>query len=354
MTLTETLIQGGLIKQIQTPKPFYQGLFGQQFLAQSDTIVFDDVYEDYRGIAKFVAPNVVASVNQNKAFEVKSFRPAYAKEKDVIEAWSDTLQARIAGEEIGGSLDPKTRAMKMRAKQLRMHRIKMENLFEFMCFQAFASGSLTFGGDAQYPKTTVSYFRDPSLTVTTLGAKAWTAANANPLESISEMVDRVYNLSQEEVDTIIMGRTAWRNFYNYFTAKERQHLLDRNIRGSDLTLNLLWVGDVRGVEMVARFTSLNGQTIEVYVDNRSYLSADNRATRYVSDNEIIGFSSGGFKGVQAFGAIKDADAGWVATRMFHKEFRQDEPSADFLLTQSAPLPIVLNPNTVFRVLDVNS
>ena len=106
--------------------------------------------------------------------------------------------------------------------------------------------------------------------------------------------------------------------------------------------------------MVARFTSLNGQTIEIYVDNRSYLDTNNRATRYVSDNEIIGFSSGGFKGVQAFGAIKDADAGWMATRMFHKEFRQDEPSADFLLTQSAPLPIVLNPNTVFRILNVNA
>lgn len=354
MTLTETLIQGGVIKQMELPKPFYQGLYGTQFLAKSDKIIFDEVYEDYRGVAKFVAPNVIASVNQNKTYEVKSFRPAYAKEKDVIEAWSDTLQARTAGEEIGGSLDPKTRAMRMRSKQLRMHRIKMENLFELMCFQAFASGSLTFGGDANYPKSTISYFRYPSLTVTTLGAKAWTAANVNPLESIAEMVDKVYELSQEEVDTIIMGRTAWRNFYNYFTAKERQRLLDRNIRGSDLTINLLWVGDVRGVEMVARFTSLNGQTIEIYVDNRSYLDTNNRATRYVSDNEIIGFSSGGFKGVQAFGAIKDADAGWMATRMFHKEFRQDEPSADFLLTQSAPLPIVLNPNTVFRILNVNA
>lgn len=91
------------------------------------------------------------------------------------------------------------------------------------------------------------------------------------------------------------------------------------------------------------------------MDNRSYLDPFNGAAkRYVTDNEIIGLSSMGFKGVMAFGAIKDADAGYQATRMFHKEFRSDEPSADYLLTQSAPLPIVLNPNTTFRVLNVNA
>lgn len=350
--LTQTLIQGGIIKQIETPKYFYQKFFGMQFLSKTDTIIFDEVYEDKRGIAKFVAPNVVSTVNQNVTNAVKSFRPAYAKEKDVIEAWSETLQARVAGEELGGSYTPKQRALMMRAKQLRTHRIKMENLFELMCFNAFASGQLVFTG-RNYPTTTISYFRDPNLTVTSLGSKNWSVATNNPLDTIAEMVDKVYDLSQEEVDTIIMGRTAWRNFYNFFTNKDNRHLLDKNIRGSDLSLNLLFAGDVRGVEPVARFTSLNGQTIEVYVDNRSYLTADNRATRYVSDNEIIGFASNAFQGVMAFGAIKDADADFIPTRMFHKEFRENEPSADFLLTQSAPLPIVLNPNTVFRILNVN-
>lgn len=352
-TLTQTLIQGGLIKQLELPKPFYQGFYGNQFLAKSDTIIFDDVFEDYRGVAKYVAPNVVSSVNQNRTAQVKSFRPAYVKEKDVIEAWSDTLQARTIGEDIGGSLSPQERAAAMRAKQLRMHRQKIENRVELMCFQALASGQLLIEGD-DYPKVTIDYGRHSDLTVATLGGQSWAISTNNPLESISRLVDAAYERGQASVDTLIMGRTAWANFYKYMGHKDRQHLLDTNVRGSDLAMNLMWVGAVQGVQRVASFTSLNGTFIEVYVDNRSYLDEKGVAHKFVSDNEVIGVSSTEFQGVQAFGAIKDADAGWVATRMFHKEFRTDEPSADFLLTQSAPLPIVLNPNSTFRILNVNA
>lgn len=351
-TLTETLIQGGLIRKLEAPKSFYRALFGNTFLAKSDVIIFDDVFEDYRGIAKFVAPNVVSKVNQNKNFDVKSFRPAYAKEKDSIDAWDERLQHRVAGEQLFGSMTPAQRAMAIRAKQMQMHRIKMANLYELMAFNAFSRGELAISGD-DYPTTTVSYFRDPALTMSTLGADKWTAAGVSPLTILAKMSDLVYEKSHtSEVDTLIMGRGAWAAFYAYFSAKERSHLLDRNIRGSDLTMNLLHVGDVRGVAMVARFTALNGTTIEVYVDNRSYLGADGLPKRYVADGEVIGFDSREFAGVMAFGAIKDADAGWVATEMHHKEFRVDEPSTTYLLTQSAPLPITLTPNSVFRIADV--
>ena len=353
-TLTQTLIQGGVIKRLQMPIHFYQQLFGNTFLSKTDTIIFDEVYEDYRGMAKFVPPNVVATVNGTKGFDVKSFRPAYAKEKDVIEAWSESLQTRTAGEELGGSFTPAQRAQMVRAKQLRMHRIKMENLYEYMAFQAVAGGKIEINMP-DYPKSTVDYFRNAQLTASTFGAQNWATPTNNPLDGIAKMVDLVYDASQEEVDTLIMGRTAWANFYRYFTDKDRRHLLDKNVRGSNLEINLLSAGTVQGVNAVASFTALNGQTIDIYVDNRSYLDPINGAAkRYVNDNEIIGLSSMGFKGVMAFGAIKDADAGYQATRMFHKEFRSDEPSADYLLTQSAPLPIVLNPNTTFRVLNVNA
>lgn len=351
-TLTETLIQGGLVRKMEAPKSFYRPLFRNNFLSKSDVIIFDDVFEDLRGVAKFVAPNVVSKVNQTKNFDVKSFRPAYAKEKDSIDAWDERLQHRIAGEQLFGSMTPAQRALAIRAKQIQMHRTKMENLYELMAFNAFSRGELTISGD-DYPTTTVSYFRDPALTMSSLGAQNWTAAGVNPLTVLGKMSDLVYEKSHtSEVDTLIMGRGAWAAFYAYFSAKERSHLLDRDFRGSDLTMNLLHVGEVRGVSMVARFTALNGATIEVYVDNRSYLGADGLPKRYVADGEVIGFDSREFSGAMAFGAIKDAKAGWVATEMFHSEFSVNEPSTTYLLTQSAPLPITLTPNSVFRIADV--
>ena len=352
-TLVETLIQGGLIKRLELPKYFYQGLFPKQFLSKTDKIIFDEVYEDFRGIAKFVAPNVVSRVNQTKTFDVKAFRPAYAKEKDAIEAWDDGLMQRFAGEEIGGTYSPAQRAKMIRAKQLLEHRTKMENLYEWMAFKAFANAELTITGE-DYPTTVISYFRDPVLTVSSLGGAAWNATNANPLDTIGQMSDLVYDKSQGNVDTVIMGRSAYKSFYNYMSHKDRRDLFDRNTRGSDVDMNLIWAGEVKGVSMVATFTASNGQTVEIYVDNRVYVDANGDAIRYVGENEVIGFDSIEFKGVMAFGAIKDKKAGYQVTRMFHKEFENEEPSVDYLLTQSAPLPINLTPNHVFRIVNVNA
>lgn len=352
-TITQTLIQAGVVRKLEMPKYFYQGFFKHQFLSTTDLIVFDDVTEDFRGLAKFVAPNVVTRVNQTTNYDVKSFRPAYVKEKDVIEAWSDNLQARVAGEEIGGKFTPQQRAQMMRAKQLRMHRIKVENLIEYMCFKALVEAQIEISSE-EYPKTTVDYYRDSALTLAALGGKAWSVTGVNPLDSIATMTDLVYDKGIAEVDTLIMGRSAWALFHAYMTDKNRLYLFDQNIRGSDLEMNLIFAGGVRGVERVATFTGLGGHRYEIYVDNRAYLDSYGRPKRYVGDTEVIGVDSNTFNGVQAFGAIKDADVNFIATRMAHKEFRQDDPSADYLLTQSAPLPIVMNPNSTFRILNVTA
>lgn len=354
ISLTETLIQKGILKQLEMPSYFYLDLFKNQFFSKSDVILFDEVFEDYRKIAKFVAPNVVSTVNQNRTAEVKSFRPAYAKEKDVIEAWSETLQHRSVGEAIGGTKTPQQRALAMRAKQLRIHRIAMRNLQEYMCFQALSGAQVLISGQ-DYPTTTVSYFRNANLTLASLGSsQKWDVETNNPLESLATMSDRVYDASNAEIDTIIMGRTAWQHFYRYMTHKDRAHLIDKDIRGSDLTTNLITVGSVRGVDRVMKFTGLNGTHYEVWVDNRSYRNQNNALVRYVRDTEVIGLASNEFQGVMAFGAIKDADAGMQSMEMFHKEFRTSEPSADYLLTQSAPLPINLSPNVTFRILNVTA
>lgn len=352
MTLTETLIQGGIIQQLDMPKYFYQGLFANQFLSQSDTIVFDDVYQDMRGVAKYVLPSVVSTANQSKPFDVKAFTPAYVKEKDAIDAFSPMLQSRLAGEQIGGSLSTEQRAQIIRAHQLRWHRQKVETRIEQMCAEGLKTGKLVISG-AQYGKATVDFNRSGNLTVATLGARAWNAAGVNPLDSIATYRNAAYDIGDAVIDTLIMGKSAFASFYKYMSDKDRSHLFRMDFRGSDMTMNLMHAGDVRGVARVAQFTATDGATIEVYVDNRRYVDVDGLAKLYVEENSVIGLDSSAFVGVQAFGAIKDHES-MQAVRMFHKEFRTDEPSVDYLLTQSAPLPIVLTPNKTFLLANVNA
>jgi hypothetical protein len=54
------------------------------------------------------------------------------------------------------------------------------------------------------------------------------------------------------------------------------------------------------------------------------------------------------RGVRCFGAIQDFDANLQALAMFPKMWRSDDPSATFIMTQSAPLMVPVNPNNTFR------
>lgn len=354
LSLTETLIQGGIIKHLEMPKYFYQMLFKAQFFSKTDTIVYDEVYEDNRAMARFVAPNVVSATNQNKPFQAKAFRPAYLKEKHVIHPYDPVLQARAAGEAIGGTLSIEQREQLIRAKIIRDQAIMIENRIEWMCFQALAAGRMRIQS-TMYPDTTVDYGRNNDLQLTTAGAGlSWANANNNPLLLVKEISDRVYDRGRGEVNTLIVGRTAAQNFRRWFEHKDRAFLLDNNFRGSDLKTNIMNAGEVRGVGLIGTFTASNGTRIEVWSDNRAYQDADGSYKRYIGDNEVIGFDSNALMGVQAFGAIKNGQAQYQPMRVFHSEYTSLEPRDTYLLSESAPLPIVLNPDVTCRVLNANS
>ena len=49
-------------------------------------------------------------------------------------------------------------------------------------------------------------------------------------------------------------------------------------------------------------------------------------------------------GVRCFGAILDEKAGFNAMAVFPKMWSQQDPSATYVMTQSAPLTVPVNPN----------
>ena len=67
---------------------------------------------------------------------------------------------------------------------------------------------------------------------------------------------------------------------------------------------------------------------------------------YIDTYDVIGV--GNPMGKQAFGAIMDADAGLASLRMFPKMWKQEDPSATFIMAQSAPLMVPVNPNASLR------
>ena len=79
----------------------------------------------------------------------------------------------------------------------------------------------------------------------------------------------------------------------------------------------------------------------------STLSTDNVTVPYqlslIAAGSVI-VASQDIEGVQAFGAIQDPSAGYVAVPFYPKSWIQDDPGQRFLMTQSAPLVVPLRPN----------
>src|SRR5690606_20901096 len=57
---------------------------------------------------------------------------------------------------------------------------------------------------------------------------------------------------------------------------------------------------------------------------------------------------------RAFGAIMDKKAGWRATPVFPKMLEQEDPSAVYRMTQSAPLMIPTRPNATLTAKGLNA
>lgn len=351
MDLTLSMTLAGVHRTFMPNDLFWTRFFGQQFLSPTPTIVFDEVFEDNRILGKFALPNIVAPVNSETGYEVVSYKPAYMKEKDSIEYWSDSLFNRVPGEQIGGSYSPAQRAELMRADHVKKHTIRMENRFNAMCAQALITGKEIIVGD-NYPEHTVDFRRKANHTAVLTGAQAWGQAGVNPLDAIGDMADQLYLTTGGATTDVVFGPLAWKLFHKYLV-DTKQAWFSTFTKGADVNFSQIAIGGLKQTAYMGTITGNNGETLNLWVDNTTFIDPVTRLTgRHLGENDVVGIDVNGFKGIQCFGAIKDKKAGnggLAAMRMFSREIELEEPSADYVLTQSAPLMIPGNTNASWRL-----
>ena len=71
---------------------------------------------------------------------------------------------------------------------------------------------------------------------------------------------------------------------------------------------------------------------------------------YIDENTVFGVGNK-VQGKQCFGAIKDPNAQLRAMRYFPRmvDKTNDDPAKEYTLTQSAPLPVPLEPNNTWKL-----
>src|SRR5690606_21173902 len=320
---------------------FLDNFFREVHLSDSEYIDFD-IVDRGRRLAPFVAPTAQGKPLLQQGYATRKFKPAYIKPKDMVDP--ARLFRRQPGEMFAGELTPAQREDAIIADILQTHREAIERRWEWLAARAVIDGAVTISGE-DYPPMSLSFGRDASLSKNLTGSNRWDQSGVNVLKDIEDWKIEVHRKSGYSPTRMTMGLNAWRAF---IAKQEVKDMLDTR-RGSS---NALETGPGKGLPFEYR-GSLGSAGLEIYTYNDIYEDESGTAQPFMDQDTIL-LTSPAVDGVRAFGAIMDKKAGWRATPFFPKMFEQEDPSAVYLMTQSAPLMIPTRPNATLKAKVLNA
>lgn len=337
---THTLM--GVVRTLRAPNTYWLNLCFPSVQTFNTEYIDFDVFEGGRRVAPFVAPNVQGKVMSELGFTTKRFKPAYVKPKHIVTP--DRVLKRRAGEPYTGALSPQARADAIIADILREHNDMHVRRRELMAFAAISAGEITVAGE-NYPSQTVQFGRDATHTVNLTAGDRWSETTADPLADIDGWMTKLHRKAGVVATRATMGVDAYAAFI-----KNADVLAQLDVRrvNDPMALNL---GPGNGEPAQYKGRLGNGLEIWTYAD----IYENDAGTQVeVMDSRDVILTSPGVEGVQCYGAILDADAGFIATDMFAKMWKENDPSAIFLMTQSAPLMVPMRPNATLKARVLNA
>lgn len=299
--------------------------FRQIVLSDKEEISYDVELHDEE-LAPFVAPVVKGEIVEEQGFETNTIRPAYIKIKTPFTMPKNIR--RSIGESFGtGDLTPSERHAARVSATIAKHQARISRRIEAMACEILVTGGLIIEGP-RYPKKVISYGRAAGLGITLVGADRWSQVGSDPVRDIENFAAQVFTECGAVVSEIVMDKDAWAAFRSN---EKVLKLLD--IRRAD-GAGPLNIGPQQPVAQGAVFVGSLNQ-FQIYVYNASYKIAGVR-TPYLPSGTVLGLSSD-FAGVRYFGAIMDKKAGIKPYETFMKSWEEEDPSAEILLSQTAPI-----------------
>lgn len=330
--LFSTNVMLGVVNSLLAPPQFLiDRFFPNEQNDQSEEIHFDLV-DKTRRLAPFVSPVVAGKIVQSQGMQTKTFKPAYIKDKRVFD--SSRPLKRVAGERIGGALDPMNRQRIILGNEL-IDQVDMVNRrLEVMAAEALRTGGVTVTGEL-YPTTYVDFQRNAALTITLTGANRWGQSGVKPLDSFQDWSQLVLQKSGAMPRDVVMTVDVWKVFREDAVVQKR---LDQ-LRG-----NSTLVQDAQMEEGGVFMGVIDGFNVFVY---SGWYVDDNNVEQSILPAGTVLMGGGQIQGVRAFGAIRDEEAGFQAVSYYPKSWVEKDPSVRYLLMQSAPLVVPTRVNASF-------
>lgn len=336
---TNTLL--GLYEHVPGPSSYFLDL------CYGSMVTFEDEYIDFqkvkrgRKLAPLVVPTAQGRPIFSEASSVTRLKPAYLKPKDPVSP--GRVIRRRPGESMftANTLSPAQRFRAIVGDISREHRESIDRRNEWMGARGVIDGKITLVGD-DYPEVVVDFNRDPNHTVVLSGTDAWNNAGyaGSMLKDIQGWIDTVRRADfGGPVNRMTVGGAVLEYLLQDAGVQKQ---LDMNLRGSNANLNT-GLRDGEYVEYIGKL----GPNLELWVNTDFYEKPDGSTEKFLGDGDIV-LTGPNVMGVRCFGAILDDAANFQALPVFPKMWSQQDPSAVFIMHQSAPLMVPVNPNATLK------
>jgi len=324
-----------MVESLFVPGNFLLKAFFPAVMEFETRQVHIDRVQDDRRLAPLVSYLAPGQVEAPRGFNTETIMPAYLKPKDPITA--DEVMTRMAGEPLTGSMSPGERRDRAMIKYLLGHRAKIERRLEWMASSILRTAGVTLVGE-KYPEAVIDFQRAAALTKTLTSTARWGENGVEPYDDVETWIDLVGSESGAAVNVVVMDKLAWNLFVAgdpAITDKDSkvEKALDRT-KGQNSSVQL---GFTPGVPGSPIYKGSIGD-VEFYVYNDKY-EADTTGTitSLVPDYTVMMGATGAVEGHQLFGAILDPANNYGPARYFAKNWIEDDPAGEFVMTQSAPI-----------------
>lgn len=339
---TNTLL--GLYREVPAISDYFRTLGFPSVINFTDEYIDFQKIREGRRLAPLVLPTVQGRPVYNEGTELTRLKAAYVKPKDPISP-SRVIKRRATEALLApNSQNPSQRFNAILGDIVRVHRQTIERREEWMAAQALIYGKLTLEA-VDYPTRIVDFKRAADHTVTLVGDARWSTigtagSKANVMKDLNAWIARVRRAPfGGPVNRVTVG-TDVIEFMLQDPSVTKQ--LDLLTRGTSADLNT-GLRDGSYIEYIGKL----GPNVELWVNGEYYEEDDGTQVNYMPKDGVL-LSGPAIDGARCYGAILDADANFMAQSVFTKMWKQEDPSAVFVMSQSAPLPVPVNiNNTLF-------
>lgn len=328
---THTLM--GVVEQMPKFDPLFLGLFfPSQVTFGTKEILFDRIKKGLK-LAPFVSPMASGKANRQQGKQTYAFEPAYVKPTDVVEPTQ--LLKRRPGERIGGELSVEERRDAVQVDLLMEQEKAIVRREEWMAVQAVMTGKVEVSGE-DYATQEVDFGRKADNYKTVTAASRWDKKDQDTFDPTGD-IEKWATESTSVPSLLVLHPDDWAVFSAFKAVKEK---LDTRLAGNNSELAL--------APQLANVVQYKGNfgAYRCVVYAGKYEQDDGTKVNYMPKGKLL-IAPQGYEGVRAYGAIQDAKAaanGMVETSRHPSNWFTDNPSVEWLQTQSAPLMVTPDPD----------